>query len=174
MSDRRLLTMSEDELAAFLDGEWRAQVGTINADGLLVAPGWVDVHSHYDGQALWGRRVLPVEIWMLPWWGLIEPHTTFEVREDEDGTVREVEVEVPGEYFISELGELWIKGLGTIPGHALTYDRRVLRLDDEVELDVYQGLGRDFDLDDLIGEDPPKRMALLLSGAEVKRPRRGR
>ncbi|HVM64837.1 MAG TPA: amidohydrolase family protein, partial [Acidimicrobiales bacterium] len=26
---------------------------TITADGLLVAPGWVDIHSHYDGQALW-------------------------------------------------------------------------------------------------------------------------
>ncbi|MEZ4331066.1 MAG: amidohydrolase family protein [Myxococcota bacterium] len=23
------------------------------ADGLLVTPGWVDIHSHYDGQALW-------------------------------------------------------------------------------------------------------------------------
>jgi N-acyl-D-aspartate/D-glutamate deacylase len=23
------------------------------ADGLLVTPGWVDVHSHYDGQSLW-------------------------------------------------------------------------------------------------------------------------
>ena len=25
----------------------------IRADGLLVTPGWVDIHSHYDGQALW-------------------------------------------------------------------------------------------------------------------------
>src|SRR5579875_589258 len=25
----------------------------LDADGLLVMPGWVDVHSHYDGQALW-------------------------------------------------------------------------------------------------------------------------
>jgi N-acyl-D-aspartate/D-glutamate deacylase len=25
----------------------------LSADGLLVAPGWVDIHSHYDGQALW-------------------------------------------------------------------------------------------------------------------------
>jgi N-acyl-D-aspartate/D-glutamate deacylase len=24
-----------------------------DADGLLVTPGWVDIHSHYDGQALW-------------------------------------------------------------------------------------------------------------------------
>jgi len=26
---------------------------TIDADGLLVTPGWVDVHSHYDGQVTW-------------------------------------------------------------------------------------------------------------------------
>ena len=25
----------------------------LDADGLLVMPGWVDIHSHYDGQALW-------------------------------------------------------------------------------------------------------------------------
>jgi len=25
----------------------------LDADGLLVTPGWVDIHSHYDGQALW-------------------------------------------------------------------------------------------------------------------------
>src|SRR5437868_5273368 len=25
----------------------------IAADGLLVTPGWVDVHTHYDGQATW-------------------------------------------------------------------------------------------------------------------------
>jgi N-acyl-D-aspartate/D-glutamate deacylase len=25
----------------------------LNADGLLVTPGWVDIHSHYDGQSLW-------------------------------------------------------------------------------------------------------------------------
>ncbi len=30
----------------------------IDARGLLVAPGWVDIHSHYDGQALFEDRLL--------------------------------------------------------------------------------------------------------------------
>jgi N-acyl-D-aspartate/D-glutamate deacylase len=31
----------------------------IDADGALVAPGWVDVHTHYDGQAIWDSRLAP-------------------------------------------------------------------------------------------------------------------
>lgn len=31
----------------------------IDADGALVTPGFVDVHSHYDGQLTWESRVLP-------------------------------------------------------------------------------------------------------------------
>jgi PPOX class probable F420-dependent enzyme len=33
VTDRQLLSMSGDEVAAFLDGQWRAQVATINSDG---------------------------------------------------------------------------------------------------------------------------------------------
>jgi PPOX class probable F420-dependent enzyme len=33
VTDRQLLSMSDEEMAAFLDGEWRAQLATINADG---------------------------------------------------------------------------------------------------------------------------------------------
>src|SRR5262245_11319021 len=29
------------------------------ADGLLVAPGFVDIHTHYDGQAVWDARLWP-------------------------------------------------------------------------------------------------------------------
>jgi N-acyl-D-aspartate/D-glutamate deacylase len=31
----------------------------IDADGLLVTPGWVDVHTHYDGQAMWDPLIAP-------------------------------------------------------------------------------------------------------------------
>jgi N-acyl-D-aspartate/D-glutamate deacylase len=32
---------------------------TIDADGLLVTPGFVDIHAHYDGQATWDDRMVP-------------------------------------------------------------------------------------------------------------------
>ena len=31
----------------------------IDADGFLVTPGWVDVHTHYDGQAMWDPLLAP-------------------------------------------------------------------------------------------------------------------
>lgn len=32
---------------------------TIDADGLMVTPGWVDIHTHYDGQATWDEVLAP-------------------------------------------------------------------------------------------------------------------
>ena len=31
----------------------------IDAAGMVVAPGWVDVHTHYDGQATWDQEMAP-------------------------------------------------------------------------------------------------------------------
>ncbi len=31
----------------------------VDADGLLVTPGWVDIHTHYDGQATWDAEMQP-------------------------------------------------------------------------------------------------------------------
>ena len=51
-----------------IDGNRVAEMGdlagvaahrTIDADGAIVAPGFVDVHAHYDGQATWDSRLLP-------------------------------------------------------------------------------------------------------------------
>src|SRR6266567_3383249 len=50
-----------------IDGERIAEVGTvdgkgrqeIDAGGLLVTPGWVDIHTHYDGQVTWDPEVSP-------------------------------------------------------------------------------------------------------------------
>ncbi len=48
-------------------GGWIAAVGAISgravheidATGLLVTPGFVDIHTHYDGQAIWSDRLTP-------------------------------------------------------------------------------------------------------------------
>jgi N-acyl-D-aspartate/D-glutamate deacylase len=50
-----------------ISGERIAQVGgkqgpgrrEIDASGLLVTPGWVDAHTHYDGQAMWDPLISP-------------------------------------------------------------------------------------------------------------------
>jgi len=59
------------EGAVAIDGQTITEVGrgvgadvgsarrTIDADGRLVTPGWVDIHTHYDGQATWDPELAP-------------------------------------------------------------------------------------------------------------------
>lgn len=35
---------------------------TIDADGLVVTPGWVDIHTHYDGQITWDPELAPSSV----------------------------------------------------------------------------------------------------------------
>ncbi|MBL8532954.1 MAG: amidohydrolase family protein [Betaproteobacteria bacterium] len=50
-----------------VDGSTISAVGTdigsarreIDAEGLLLTPGWVDIHTHYDGQATWDPYLTP-------------------------------------------------------------------------------------------------------------------
>ncbi len=50
-----------------IDGDVITEIGAvegrgrteIDADGALVTPGFVDIHSHYDGQAVWDQRLAP-------------------------------------------------------------------------------------------------------------------
>jgi N-acyl-D-aspartate/D-glutamate deacylase len=50
-----------------IDGATIAEIGgragpgrrEIDAGGLLVTPGWVDIHTHYDGQATWDEVLAP-------------------------------------------------------------------------------------------------------------------
>ena len=53
-----------------IDGERLTSVGpkagparrTIEANGDLVTPGWVDIHTHYDGQATWDPLLMPSSV----------------------------------------------------------------------------------------------------------------
>ena len=41
------------------DGGAAAGAEEIDAKGKLVTPGFVDIHTHYDGQAVWSDRLSP-------------------------------------------------------------------------------------------------------------------
>ena len=54
-------------LSIAIDGNVITEIGTdvgrgrreIDASGLLVTPGFVDIHTHYDGQATWDAELEP-------------------------------------------------------------------------------------------------------------------
>jgi N-acyl-D-aspartate/D-glutamate deacylase len=50
------ITGSSIAAVGTVDGSARR---VIDADGLLVTPGFVDIHTHYDGQASWDDRMVP-------------------------------------------------------------------------------------------------------------------
>jgi N-acyl-D-aspartate/D-glutamate deacylase len=75
----------------------------IDADGLLVTPGWVDIHTHYDGQVTWDPEVTPSS-----WQGV----TTVVMGNCGVGFAP---VRPGGEDFLIELME----GVEDIPGSAL-------------------------------------------------------
>jgi N-acyl-D-aspartate/D-glutamate deacylase len=51
------IAIDNDQISAV--GRVGAGRRTINADGLLVTPGWVDIHTHYDGQVTWDPYLTP-------------------------------------------------------------------------------------------------------------------
>ena len=52
------IAISSDRIVEVGAVEGRAK-REIDAGGLMVAPGWVDIHTHYDGQALWDPYLTP-------------------------------------------------------------------------------------------------------------------
>ena len=52
------ITISEGKITGVGDVNGRARE-TIQADGAYATPGWVDVHTHYDGQVSWDDTLNP-------------------------------------------------------------------------------------------------------------------
>ena len=53
------VTVSDGRITGVGDHRGEAATRTVDADGLLVTPGWVDIHTHYDGQATWDEVLAP-------------------------------------------------------------------------------------------------------------------
>ena len=53
------ILISGDRIAAIETRTTRRGVAEIDARGRIVTPGFVDLHTHYDGQATWDNRLAP-------------------------------------------------------------------------------------------------------------------
>ncbi|MGA2837950.1 MAG: amidohydrolase family protein [Acidimicrobiales bacterium] len=53
------ITVSDGRITGVGEHRGEAAARTVDADGLLVTPGWVDIHTHYDGQATWDDVLAP-------------------------------------------------------------------------------------------------------------------
>ena len=49
----------DDGVITQVGGKAGAGSREIDADGAIVAPGWVDIHTHYDGQVTWDAEMAP-------------------------------------------------------------------------------------------------------------------
>jgi N-acyl-D-amino-acid deacylase len=93
----------DGDLVTEVGGNAGAATRELDGDGLIAAPGWVDVHTHYDGQATWDPEVTPSS-----WHGV----TTVVMGNCGVGFAP---VRPGGEDFLIELME----GVEDIPGSAL-------------------------------------------------------
>lgn len=53
------VAINGDKIVGVGDYANQASTRTVDASGCLVTPGWVDVHTHYDGQATWDPLLAP-------------------------------------------------------------------------------------------------------------------
>jgi N-acyl-D-amino-acid deacylase len=53
------IAISDDRVVGVGDFSGEDAKNSIDASGCLVTPGWVDVHTHYDGQATWDPILAP-------------------------------------------------------------------------------------------------------------------
>ncbi len=49
----------KDGVIVSVEGKVGPATREVQADGALVTPGWVDIHTHYDGQATWDADLTP-------------------------------------------------------------------------------------------------------------------
>ena len=53
------ITVTDGIITGIGDHRGEDAARTVDAEGLLVTPGWVDIHTHYDGQATWDDVLAP-------------------------------------------------------------------------------------------------------------------